>query len=73
LPEDQVAMQGKLRFGRVTYGIEEIYIPEDQRAQINMAVDEANRKQKGTIEVKVGRSGQAVPQTLWIGSTRLRF
>jgi hypothetical protein len=35
--------------------------PKTSGAQINMAVDEANRKQKGTIEVKVGRSGQAVP------------
>ncbi len=74
LPPDQVAIKGKLRGGfRATYGIEEIYIPEDQRDQINQDVDEANRKQEGAVEVKVDRSGQAIVQALWLGSRRLEF
>ncbi len=74
LPPDQVAIKGKVQGGfRAIYGIEEIYIPEDQRDQINQDVDEANRKEEGAVEVKVDRSGQAIVQALWLGSRRLEF
>ncbi len=74
LPPDQVAIKGKVQpWARATYGIEEIYIPEDQRDQINEDVNEANRKEEGAVEVKVDRSGQAIVQALWLGSRRLKF
>ncbi len=74
LPPDRVAIKGKLIGGYTTeYGIEKIYIPEPQRDQINQAVNEANLKQEGAVEVKVGRSGQAILRSLWIGSSRYEF
>lgn len=74
LPPNQVAIKGRLIGGfRAIYGIEEIYIPEDQREQINRDVAAANQNQVGAVEVKVGGSGRAILRSLWIGSNRYKF
>lgn len=74
LPPNQIAIKGKLiNEFVIDYGIEELYIPEAQRDQINQDVNEANRQQAGAVEVKVGPSGRAILRSLWIGSSRYEF
>lgn len=70
LPDNQVALKGKYRYGRVTYGLEKYNIPEDQRNKINNNISQASRsvterdKQPIVVEVKVDSQGKAVPISL---------
>ncbi|PLS68923.1 MAG: hypothetical protein CV045_05135 [Cyanobacteria bacterium M5B4] len=74
LPPNQIAIKGRLKNDfTVSYGIEEIYIPEDRRRQLNDDLAEANRKEEGAVEVKVGRSGQAILTSLWISGDKYEF
>lgn len=81
LPENQVAIQGVLQSGRVIYGLETYYIPEDQRYEINERISQAqapnseqtNGRQPFVVEVKVNGAGEAVPVSLWVGNQQYRF
>jgi uncharacterized membrane-anchored protein len=57
LPENRVALLGKVHGGQIRYGIEEFYIPETQRESI--AEDLRKNQDKARVEVKVDRSGHA--------------
>lgn len=79
LPDNQVALKGKYRYGRVTYGLEKYNIPEDQRNQINQNISQASRsatqrdKQPFVVEVKVDSQGKAVPISMWVKERNYRF
>jgi uncharacterized membrane-anchored protein len=64
LPENRVAILGKLQGGWITYGIEEFYIPEAQRESI--AEDLRRNQDKARVEVKIDRSGHAALERLRI-------
>jgi uncharacterized membrane-anchored protein len=64
LPDNRVALLGRLNHGVIRYGIEEFYIPEAQRHSI---AEDLNRNvDKARVEVKVDRSGHAALQRLII-------
>jgi uncharacterized membrane-anchored protein len=64
LPDNRLALLGRLNHGAIRYGIEEFYIPEAQRYSI--AEDLRINVDKARVEVKVDRSGHAALQRLII-------
>jgi uncharacterized membrane-anchored protein len=76
LPANQIALQGNYRHGRISYGLEAYYIPEDQRIEINERINQSQQSD-GTrafvVEVKVNAQGQAVPVSLWVGDRNYKF
>ena len=64
LPDNRVALLGRLNNGVIRYGIEEFYIPEAQRRSI--ADDLSRNVDKARVEVKVDGSGHAALQRLVI-------
>jgi uncharacterized membrane-anchored protein len=79
LPDNQVALKGKYRYGRVTYGLEKYNIPEDRRNQINDNISQASRSaterqpQPIVVEVKVDSQGKALPISMWVKEQNYRF
>lgn len=75
LDSDQVALRGTYQWGRVVYGLERYYIPEDQRLEINERISEQQRREPEgyLVEVKVDSTGQSVPVSLWVGEKNYRF
>ncbi|MGB3614223.1 MAG: GDYXXLXY domain-containing protein [Elainellaceae cyanobacterium] len=75
LGPNQVALKGLYRWGRLTYGLERYYIPEDQRVEINERINQLQWTQPENylVEVKVDGAGEAVPVSLWIGEENYRF
>ena len=74
LPDNQIALQGKLNNGWLEYGLEQYYFPEDEREEINGAITQA---QAGTqpflVEVKIDSLGKSVPVSLWVGDRHYQF
>ncbi|MGF1537790.1 MAG: GDYXXLXY domain-containing protein [Elainellaceae cyanobacterium] len=72
---NQVALRGEYRRGRLIYGLERYYIPEEQRVEINERINQIQRSQPDSylVEVKVDGQGQSVPVSLWIGDENYRF
>ncbi len=81
LPNNQVVLKGLLRYGRVTYGVESYYFPEQQRQQLNDDINQAQESNPGeqekaqpfVVEVKVDSEGNAVPVSLWVRDRNYRF
>ena len=81
LPKNQVALQGRLRYGTINYGLESYYFPEDQREQLNKDISQAQtgveRSQRQplpfVVEVKVDSQGNSVPVSLWVRDRNYRF
>jgi len=75
LPQNQVAIQGKTDpYGRISYGLETYYMPEDQRNQINSAISKIRQNQQAfVVEAKVDSAGNAVPISLWVKDQNYRF
>jgi len=69
LANNQVLLQGQMKYGSVEYGLERYYIPEDQRDDINQNISAAQGNQ-GTqpivVEAKVDAQGHAVPISFWV-------
>lgn len=80
LRANQVALKGKYT-GRIEYGLEQYFMPEDQREQINDDINQAQQRQPGqarqpqpfVVEVKVNAQGHAVPVSLWVRERNYRF
>lgn len=71
LDSNHVAIKGRLRSGRLVYGIETYYIPEDQRTVI-----ERDLQQHATsvlVDAKVDATGQAAPIRLRIQNRVYEF
>ena len=74
LPDNQIALQGKVNGGWLDYGLEQYYFPEDEREEINGAISQAQTEtQPFLVEVKIDRQGKSVPVSLWVGDRRYRF
>ncbi len=65
----QAVLKGRLKYGRVEYGLETYYMPENRRYEVNEAI----RTQPSLIEAKVDRSGNATPVKLWVGDRVYEF
>lgn len=64
LPENRAALLGRIKYGRIEYGIEEFFIPETKRAAI--ADDLRVNQDKALVDVKVDSSGHAALERLRI-------
>ncbi|MEL7224250.1 MAG: GDYXXLXY domain-containing protein [Cyanobacteria bacterium J06576_12] len=75
LEPGQVALRGRFRSRRITYGLETYYMPEAQRNGINDEVRQAQRQDNEAfvVNVKVDAKGNSVPQSLWIEDQEYRF
>lgn len=76
LPENQIAVKGKVNHGNIKYGLESYYMPESQREQINREISQATwgkNKQPIVVQAKVDSSGRAVIESFWIGDRHYRF
>lgn len=75
--EDQVVLKGVFRRGRVTYGLETYFIPEDKRQEINQEISQLqgqpDENPPFVVEVKVDAEGRAVPLGFWLRDRRYRF
>jgi len=65
LPENRIAIRGSYSYSRIEYGIEEFFIPEDKRAEIEQGLL-INRDQ-ARVEIKVDSQGNAALVRLLIG------
>jgi uncharacterized membrane-anchored protein len=65
LPENHIAIRGRHSYSRIEYGIDEFFIPEDKRAEI----EEGLRKNhdRARVEIKVDSKGDAALVRLLIG------
>jgi len=76
LPANQIALRGSDRQGRIRYGLETYFIPEDQRDDINQQISQAqgeSAKPAFVVEAKVGSGGNAVPIAIWLRDKRYQF
>jgi len=65
LPENRIAIGGRYTYSSIEYGIEEFFIPEDKRSEI----EEGLRKyhDQARVEIKVDSKGDAALLRLLIG------
>jgi len=78
MPTNQVALKGKVsKYSRVSYGLETYYMPESQRNKINQEIRDLQQDSAGkrpfVVEIKVDRTGNSVPVSLWVGDKKYRF
>ncbi len=65
LPENRIAIRGRYSYWRIEYGIEEFFIPETQRAEIEQGL--RKNPDQARVEVKVDSKGNAALVRLLIG------
>jgi uncharacterized membrane-anchored protein len=65
LPENRIAIRGRYSYSRIEYGIEEFFIPEDKRAEIEQGL--WRNRDQARVEVKVDSEGNAALVRLLIG------
>lgn len=83
LIQNQVALKGEYISGRVLYGLETYYMPEDQRNRINAEISQIQRpnptqnqtqnRHTFVVDTKVDAQGNSVPLSLWVGDRNYRF
>lgn len=79
LKSSEIALQGQYRQGRIKYGLESYYLPENQKDKINQNINQANRnrlpgeKIPFLVEIKVNSQGKAIPISLSIKDKNYRF
>jgi uncharacterized membrane-anchored protein len=78
LPNNQVALKGSYQDGLINYGLENYFISEEQRQQINNDLLQTQQNRDGrrspiVVKVKVDSQGNAVPTSMWIGDHNYRF
>ncbi|MBF2028115.1 MAG: GDYXXLXY domain-containing protein [Oscillatoriales cyanobacterium C42_A2020_001] len=75
LPANQIALKGRAEGWRVIYGLETYYMPEDQREQVNAAINQAQQgnQQSFVVEAKVDATGNSVPVGLWVRDRNYKF
>ncbi|MEA5579509.1 GDYXXLXY domain-containing protein [Anabaena sp. UHCC 0451] len=78
LPNNQVALKGNYQDGLINYGLENYYVSEEQRQQINNDLSQIRQNRNGdrspiVVKVKVDPQGNAVPTSMWIGDRNYRF
>ncbi len=75
LPENQIALQGIAMNTVIKYGLERYYFPEAQRNEINNRINRNQRdtEQSFVVEIKVDKTGNALPISLWLGTENYKF
>ena len=75
LPANQIAIKGKYNGFLMEYGLETYYMPEDEREKVNQEIRQAQSSQRQSflVEVKVDKTGHAVPVSLWVRDRNYRF
>jgi uncharacterized membrane-anchored protein len=78
LSNNQVALKGNYQDGLVNYGLENYFIPDEQRREINNDLAQIQetrdgREQPILVRVKVDPQGNAVPMGLSIRNRNYRF
>lgn len=78
LSSRQVLLRGELsRNQSIKYGLESYYFPEDQQASMNKQIQAATNtpgsRRQLQVEIRVDRSGRAIPVSLWIGDRNYKF
>jgi uncharacterized membrane-anchored protein len=75
LPANQIAIKGKYNGFLMEYGLETYYMPENEREKVNQEISEAQSSQRQSflVEVKVDKTGHAVPVSLWVRDRNYRF
>jgi len=68
-------LKGRAEGWRVVYGLETYYMPEDQREQVNAAINQAQQgnQRSFVVEAKVDASGNSVPVSLWVRDRNYKF
>jgi len=66
LPENRVAIRGRYSYSSIEYGIEEFFIPEDKRAEIEEGL--RKHRDQARVEIKVDSEGNAALVRLLIGT-----
>jgi uncharacterized membrane-anchored protein len=64
---ERVALRGRLENGRVTFGLEQYYVPEDQGDVLQSAI---NRESHNLAEVRVDGWGHAMLTGVRVGDRR---
>jgi uncharacterized membrane-anchored protein len=64
LPENRIAICGRIRYSNINYGIEEFYFPESKRSMIE--ADLRDHMEKARVEIKVDSKGNAALRQLRI-------
>jgi len=81
LTADEIAIQGQSKNGRIKYGLESYYMPENQKDIINQEINNIIRNNNSNnvkqipflVEIKVNSQGKAIPISLWINNQNYRF
>lgn len=76
LPDNQVALRGRLSQGQIVYNLEQYYIPEEQRLAINEQIRQVQNQGDRTqfvVEVAVNNAGTAIPIGFWLQDQYYRF
>lgn len=75
LPANQIALKGRAEGWRVAYGLETYYMPEDQREQVNAAINQVQQgnQRSFVVEAKVDATGNSVPVGLWVRDRNYKF
>ncbi|QYX31229.1 GDYXXLXY domain-containing protein [Sphaerospermopsis torques-reginae] len=78
LPNNQVALKGNYQDGLINYRLENYFVSEEQRQQINDDLSQVQQNQDRprtpiVVRVKVDPQGNAVPTSMWIGDRNYRF
>lgn len=76
LAEDQIALRGTHRRGRILYGLERYYLPEAKRIALDEQIRQAQTDEtqpRLRVEVRIAPFGNAVPIALWLQDYRIEF
>jgi uncharacterized membrane-anchored protein len=73
LPQNQVALRGKIVYNTVQYGLETYYMPEARKDEVNQIIRENQTKQPAIVDIKVDHNGKAVPVQIKVGGKVLQF
>lgn len=73
LPNNQIALRGRINYSLVNYGLETYYMPEDQKDEVNRTIQETQRKNPAIVEVKIDANGNAIPISIKVSDRILKF
>jgi uncharacterized membrane-anchored protein len=76
LSSDKIAIKGTSNGSNVVYGLENYYLPEDRKDDVNNDINQARSsggKRNLLVEIKVDNRGLATPVSLWVGSKQYKF
>ena len=78
LSNNQVALKGNYQNGSINYGLENYYVSQAQREQIDYDLFQAQQNQRARrrpilVRVKVDSQGNATPTSMWIGDRNYNF